>query len=699
MDAGRPEFHFFCPARYCNAMLRVSWPSPLASSAIALMLAGSLACRPDAPTEPPAEPPVEVAADPRPRVDAEQMMASIAWLASDERQGRFTLDPTIETVASWLVDHYAQLGLEPATGAEAMRVGYALRTSVEAGEHQHLAITRPGKGKPKVVDASHLVPRGQGIAGKASGELVFVGYAATWTPADQAAMAPPSSGDDDGAGEPPQLAIDHYDDLAGVDLKGKVALVLDNAPNSPDLPTLFGAIQLLAQDHEAAAKPLREAEDLDGLEKLHRESRQRLLDLVEPFIDVDAVPEAYWTIDDPKLGFDVMKLAGHLAAASAHLPQFDPRKHALTAKLERLRDAGAVGVVLVQGPRSYFDADARKRAALPDVMGALAPAPGSGGTGPRVLASAVELPVIQVDWKQADKLLRVDGDKLSAVQAAIDADLQPRSQALGIEVELETQLVERTQEVPNVVAVLPGATDEIVVVGAHFDHIGNDETGMCHAVVRRDSRDAICNGADDNGSGTALLMELARIYREAGFAPRRTIVFTHFSGEELGLLGSAALADAAPFEMDKVVAMVNLDMIGRLGPRGLAIGGINSSDQWMPLLDELGNYGMEVLYEASTTTRSDHAHWFRRQTPVLFFFTGMHGDYHRAGDELDEINVEGMAQVGQLVSDLVWELADGYAIEWSGLAPGEGIGRGLPGSNPDSVVKRVAEDGTIVEEG
>jgi Zn-dependent M28 family amino/carboxypeptidase len=193
-----------------------------------------------------------------------------------------------------------------------------------------------------------------------------------------------------------------------------------------------------------------------------------------------------------------------------------------------------------------------------------------------------------------------------------------------------------------------------------------------------------------------MLLELARVYKQAGITPERTIVFAHFSGEEIGLLGSHALMQSSPFDQSRVVAMVNLDMVGRLGPRGLAVGGIGSSADWMPLLDELGNYDMQILYEGSTTTRSDHAWWFRKQIPVLFFFTGMHGDYHRAGDEIDKINVEGLASIGQLVSDVIWELAGGRSISWTAPTQGNGIGSGLPGADPSTVVKHVAEDGSPV---
>jgi hypothetical protein len=380
-------------------------------------------------------------------------------------------------------------------------------------------------------------------------------------------------------------------------------------------------------------------------------------------------------------------------------PQFgDPREISLSKKAERLAAAGAVGVIFVEGPRSIIGAAARKQAALPGVIDGPTSSGSGAGAGEqlRVIPDPAPIPVVQLRWPEADKLFVIDGKKLSQVQAAIDTDYQPRSRPLGISAELTTDLTSEQLEVPNVLAQIRGESDEIILLGAHFDHIGNETNGHCRPVVKRDTRDPICNGADDNASGTAMLLELARAYKDSGITPKRTLVFAHFSGEELGLLGSHALIEHSPFDQGEVVAMINLDMVGRLGPRGLAIGGIHSSDDWLPLLDELGNYGMEILYEGSTTTRSDHAWWFRRQIPVLFFFTGVHADYHRAGDELDEINVDGLGKIGQLVSDVVWELAGGRTIQWTAPRSGDGIGRGLPGQDPSTVIRKVAEDGSVI---
>jgi hypothetical protein len=262
----------------------------------------------------------------------------------------------------------------------------------------------------------------------------------------------------------------------------------------------------------------------------------------------------------------------------------------------------------------------------------------------------------------------------------------------GTRLSLSAKREDLERDTFNVLAVLPGTKTpaEIVILGAHYDHIGTTANGV---MCREKAGDTICNGADDNASGTAMVLEVARAFADARYRPARTIVFAHFAGEELGLHGSRALASkppkVPPFEGGKVVAMVNLDMVGRLGETGLAIGGVGSSDAWMPLLDELGSRDMTIVYERAINSRSDHANFYRNKVPVLFFFTGLHDDYHQAGDHFEVINREGMATIGQLVADLTRALGDGADVPY---APprndDEGVVSRMPGSDDVSVEKR-----------
>ena len=247
----------------------------------------------------------------------------------------------------------------------------------------------------------------------------------------------------------------------------------------------------------------------------------------------------------------------------------------------------------------------------------------------------------------------------------------------------------------NVLSWIPGTEhpEEIVILGAHYDHIGRGDSGAGHC--RGKGEDDICNGADDNGSGTVVVVELARAIAESGVTPKCTLVFALFAGEELGLLGSNAMAaelpKAAPFDSGKIVAMINIDMVGRLRPElGLAVGGVGSSSGWMPLLDGVDARGMPIMFDKAITMRSDHASFYKQNIPVLFFFTHVHDDYHGPGDEMSLINRDGMGTIAQYVMDITRQVADGYALPFTPPGtPDEGLVGALPGDNPKTIVKRI----------
>lgn len=257
-------------------------------------------------------------------------------------------------------------------------------------------------------------------------------------------------------------------------------------------------------------------------------------------------------------------------------------------------------------------------------------------------------------------------------------------------VSLSPIAVQDYAEVPNVVAYLPGAShpEEIVVIGAHFDHIGTKTHGThCVAPPRAsDPADIVCNGADDNASGTALVLELARVWAAQPRPPGRTLVFAHFAGEELGLLGSRAMSASPPahppFTEGRVVAMLNFDMVGRYrDDLGLTIGAVSSSSQWEPLLGRVDRRGLVVHLERAVSNRSDHANYYRRNVPVLFFFTGLHPDYHRTTDELAHIHQEGVTAISAIALDVTRELARGAPIPFRAPSdPSEGETSRLPGS-------------------
>jgi len=301
----------------------------------------------------------------------------------------------------------------------------------------------------------------------------------------------------------------------------------------------------------------------------------------------------------------------------------------------------------------------------------------------------LEMPIIVAKPDALEPLLPFEGG-LSTLRGRLDGGDPSASHVLGnTTISLASALEDVTVRVPNVIGYISGSdlADEVVVLGAHYDHIGVEPGIGCQDRARVDDpEDGICNGADDNASGTAMLLELARALAEAHVRPRRTIVFAHFAGEELGLFGSEALAEhapqAPPFAGARVVAMLNLDMVGRYRAElGVTIGSVSSSDAWVPLLESLDPRGLVLHFDRSTSSRSDHASFHRRNVPVLFFFTGLHPDYHRTSDEFESINQVGMAAIAKFVLDVALRLADGYALPFRPPSgPDEGETARLPGS-------------------
>ena len=226
----------------------------------------------------------------------------------------------------------------------------------------------------------------------------------------------------------------------------------------------------------------------------------------------------------------------------------------------------------------------------------------------------------------------------------------------------------RSLPTQNVVALLPGADarlrGQLVIVGAHFDHLGRSTEGA----LDPDRKGVIRRGADDNASGTAAVLELARLFSIA--PPKRSVLFVTFSGEELGLLGSEYFVTHSPVPLDSAVAMINFDMVGRLREDKLIVYGIATATELPALLDS-ANLAVSGPGKASPWTSalrltalgdgygpSDHSSFYARNIPVLHFFTDLHEDYHRAGDVPSRINADGEAHVVDVAERVIRAIAD-----------------------------------------
>lgn len=220
------------------------------------------------------------------------------------------------------------------------------------------------------------------------------------------------------------------------------------------------------------------------------------------------------------------------------------------------------------------------------------------------------------------------------------------------EVTLVTDVVRVDVPAHNIVGVIEGSDpilkDESIIIGAHYDHLGRGGEG---SLAAREGE--IHHGADDNASGTAGVLELARIFSTQRPKLKRTLVFIAFSGEEEGLLGSNYYVNHPLMPLDKTVAMINMDMIGRMKDRKLIVGGVGTAKEWRQLITTGANNAFELTMNEDGYGPSDHSSFYSKQIPVLFFWTGTHTDYHKPSDTFEKINYNDEARILSLVARIV----------------------------------------------
>ncbi len=198
----------------------------------------------------------------------------------------------------------------------------------------------------------------------------------------------------------------------------------------------------------------------------------------------------------------------------------------------------------------------------------------------------------------------------------------------------------------NVLGLIDNGNENTIVLGAHYDHLGWGPEGSLHT-----GEPAIHNGADDNASGVAMILELAR--KLSAEKLNYNYVIFAFSGEEKGLWGSNYFTKNPLFDLDKVNYMMNFDMVGRLNEKKMAIYGTGTSPVWLPLLNEKNTYGFQSKMEASGVGPSDHTSFYLADIPVLQFFTGQHEDYHRPSDDYEKINFDGIESITNYVYSII----------------------------------------------
>jgi Zn-dependent M28 family amino/carboxypeptidase len=259
--------------------------------------------------------------------------------------------------------------------------------------------------------------------------------------------------------------------------------------------------------------------------------------------------------------------------------------------------------------------------------------------------------IMQVKNEVANAWFAAAGKSLADTQNQINTSSAPTSFAFPdkLEISLGVNIEKTRATVNNVLAYLPGKTDEYIIIGAHYDHLGyGNVDSLAPSQIGK-----IHPGADDNASGTAGVLELARLLAPRKGQLQRGILFADFAGEELGLLGSAEWVKEPTLPLDKAVAMINMDMIGRIKDEKVFIGGTGTGATFKDLLDEEKSKSpFHIEYSASGYSASDHTSFVGKKIPVLFFFSGLHSDYHKPSDTWDKINAPDAAKLLDFIDDV-----------------------------------------------
>jgi hypothetical protein len=517
---------------------------------------------------------------------------TLYFLASDELEGRGIGTAGLDRAADFIADEFKQMGLKPPPNQSSDFQPFEMKTATEIGPKTSLAVDAR-----KFQAKEDFAPVSFSAEGSFAGPVAFAGYGMN-------------------------SAAHHYDDYAGIDVKGKVVLAMRFEPH-----------------------------DANGNSRFEKD------------------------------GWSTAASLGDKAQAAA--------------------DAGAVALLLVTPPQYHGGDDSLVPFAR------------------RPMTDAPKIPLIHVRQTVAQELLKRGGaPDLKELQQKIDNNTKPASFELaGVKVSGEVELKQKKASVKNVIAYLPGEiADEYVVVGAHYDHLGRGGPGSLSPRSHE-----IHNGADDNASGTTAMLELASKLSHDG-TPKRSIIFAAFTAEEEGCIGSTRFVEHPPVPLDRITAMINLDMVGRVRstpastnivapPTTLAatsapttqsasgilyVGGsgtaatfdaiIQKADERSPLvLKDIGKGGLGP---------SDHMSFALKHVPVLFFFSGLHADYHRPTDDADKINYEGLEEVVNLVQDVTEQVAQSPRQNYIVAADAHSMHIGSPSSGT-TVTLGVIPDYTV----
>jgi hypothetical protein len=496
-----------------------------------------------------------------------RLKRDVTYLASDELEGRGPTTKGLVLAGDYVANEFKKAGLKPG-GVDGTYFQPFKVMGAKQDAPARFSLKSP-TGVELRLSAKDFSALGISGSGQAKAELVFAGYGIT---GEIKLSKPPKPKEESAMGDTkPEQKDDKYlyDDYEGVDVAGKIVVVLRDAPRS---------------------------------------SNQYALDRM-----------------------------------------WKARNGALNRKIENAEKHNAAAIIIVNDRGMVGDGD--------DLMDFNFHA---------MIGSSAKIPVFTIHRSLLQTMLESRKEDLTRIEQDIDRTLAPQSIRLtGWTADLEAKVSRSNQMLPlrNVIGYLEGhgpLAKEIVVVGAHMDHVGYGGFGSRIGV----KKPTIHHGADDNGSGSTAVMELARRFAAMPNREGRKIVFMTFSGEELGLLGSRYFCEHPLFELKDVAAMINLDMVGRMSQdqetkKGkLLVEGTGSAKMWDPLLEQLNaKFDFKLAKNPAIIPYSDHASFYSKKVPVCFFWTGYHPDYHAPSDTAEKINVPDMRRIVDMTEEAMLFLA------------------------------------------
>ena len=534
-----------------------------------------------------------------------QLKADMEYLASDELRGRGVGDEGVNVAADYLVKRMKEIGLNTEAWDGSPKQPFEVLLGAQATNNENNFIEVKNQSSGETVTRWDLnngfgpLAIGASIA-KQTGPLVFAGYGITAKDLE-------------------------YDDYEGIQTEGAVVIVLRKEPQRNDSDSRFNGTQNTphalfntkiknAVDHGAAALII--VNDPDSVQASTKQIEEEIQREKDRLAEINQQLESLPILS----GGRKKQLRASIAGINAAIASLNKEK----AEAER----GVLGM-----------SEAGRR--RPDQE---------------------TIPIVSVGRDVVDQWIRDSSDtSLVELEAKIDETGQPSSLNLAdTQASLSVGIEPLNTETHNVLGYLEGRgelADQTLIIGAHYDHVGMGGNGsLAPGTI------AVHNGADDNASGTVAMLSIAEQLtpRLASKENRRRVVFIGFSAEERGLLGSKHYVKQPRFPLKSTVSMINLDMVGRLNDNELTVYGTGSGKDFDALIEKFNaeqEEPFQLFKMSSGYGPSDHQSFNEVGIPVLFFFTGIHNDYHRPSDDFDKINFDGLNRITDIVSDVAVDLA------------------------------------------